>query len=79
LSLTDGLDRYFAGWNDHDPAAVVGSLVEGGTYEDPTTAGPLSGDALADNVAGLVVGFPDVHSTWSAQPPRARPRPPPRG
>jgi steroid delta-isomerase-like uncharacterized protein len=61
MSLTDALDRYFAGWNDHDPAAVVGSLVEGGTYEDPTTAGPLSGDALAENVAGLVVGFPDVH------------------
>jgi len=61
VSLMDALDRYLAGWNDHDPVAVVGSLVEGGTYEDPTTAGPLSGDALAEVVAALVVGFPDVH------------------
>ncbi len=61
MSLTDALHRYFAGWNDHDPVAVVGSLVMSGTYEDPTTAGPLSGDALAENVAGLIVGFPDVH------------------
>ncbi len=61
MSLTDALKRYFAGWNDRDPSAVVGSLINGGTYEDPTTAGPLSGDALAKNVAGLVVAFPDVY------------------
>src|SRR5439155_25993484 len=34
--------------------------VDGGTYEDPTTSGPLSGDVLHQNVAGLVEGFPDV-------------------
>jgi len=61
MSLTDALDRYFNGWNDHDPPAIVASLVDGGTYEDPTTGGPLSGDALAENVAALLVGFPDVH------------------
>src|SRR5579863_4039766 len=61
MALMDALDRYFAGWNDHDPAGVVGSLVEGGTYEDPTTEGPLTGDALAGNVAVLLAGFPDLH------------------
>ena len=61
MSVTDALDRYYTGWNDHDSAAVVGSLVEGGTYEAPTTAGPLSGDALAENVARLVARLPDVH------------------
>ena len=61
MSFTDVLDRYFAGWNDHDPAAVVATLVEDGTYEDPTTAVPKSGNALFEHVAGLVAGFPDVH------------------
>lgn len=61
MSLTGALDRYFAAWNDHDPDAVVRSLAPGGTYEDPTTGGPLSGDALAANVTTLLTGFPDLH------------------
>ena len=61
MSLTDALDRYFAAWNDHDPDAVVRSLAEDGSYEDPTTGGPLTGDALAENVAALLTGFPDLH------------------
>src|SRR5579872_5588826 len=61
MALSDALDRYFAAWNDHDPAAVVASLTDKGTYEDPTTGGPLAGDALAQNVDSLLTGFPDVH------------------
>jgi hypothetical protein len=61
MSFTDVLGRYFACWNDHDPAGVVSALVEGGTYEDPTTAGPCSGAALFEHVAGLIGRFPDVH------------------
>jgi len=61
MSLTDALDRYFAAWNDHDPDAVVASLADGGSYQDPTTGGPLTGDALAANVATLLTGFPDLH------------------
>ncbi len=61
MSLTAALDRYFAAWNNHDPDAVVRSLVEGGSYEDPTTGGPLTGDALAANVATLLTGLPDLH------------------
>jgi hypothetical protein len=79
MSLTDALDRYFAAWNDHDPDAVVRSLASGGSYEDATTGRPLTGDALAANVAALLAGFPDLHSTWSARPPPATPRPPPSG
>src|SRR5262245_27959761 len=61
MSLTDALDRYFTAWNGHDPEGVVCSLVKGGSYEDPTTGGPLTGDALAANVAALLTGFPDLH------------------
>jgi hypothetical protein len=52
MSLTEALERYFSAWNDHDPDAVVSSFAGGGTYEDPTTAGPLRGKAPVDNVAG---------------------------
>jgi steroid delta-isomerase-like uncharacterized protein len=61
MALADALDTYFSGWNDHDPAGVVASLAEGGTYEDPTTGGPLSGAALVENIEALLVGFPDLH------------------
>jgi steroid delta-isomerase-like uncharacterized protein len=60
MALDDALDRYFAAWNAHDPEGVVAALTDGGTYEDPTTGGPIGGDALAANVAGLVEGFPDL-------------------
>jgi len=60
MALTDSLDRYFAGWNAGDGPAVVASLTPDGTYEDPTTGGPLNGDALAASVAGVVTGFPDL-------------------
>jgi hypothetical protein len=39
---------------------VPAALTEGGTYEDPTTGGPISGDALTANVAGVLAAFPDV-------------------
>lgn len=61
MSLNQALDRYFDAWNAHDPQAVVTALSTGGTYEDPTTGGPLTGDALAENVGTLMTGFPDVH------------------
>ncbi len=60
MALDDALDRYFDAWNAHDPDGVVAALTDDGTYEDPTTGGPLHGDALAANVAGLVEGFPDL-------------------
>jgi steroid delta-isomerase-like uncharacterized protein len=61
MAIADALDRYFDAWNAHDGDAVVASLTADGTYEDPTTGGPLSGDALAANVDGLAAGFPDLH------------------
>jgi len=72
MSLTGALDRYFAAWNDHDPDAVVPSLAGGGSHEDATTGGPLTGDALAANVAALLAGFPTCISTRSAWPHQRR-------
>jgi steroid delta-isomerase-like uncharacterized protein len=61
MTIDTALDRYFDAWNSHQPDQVVASLTDDGTYEDPTTGGPLSGAALAANVAGVCEGFPDVH------------------
>jgi len=52
--------RYFDAWNQRDPSAVLDTLAKGGTYSDPMTGGPLSGDALAAYIQGLVSAFPDV-------------------
>lgn len=60
MSLHSALDRYFDAWNAHDPDAVVASMTDTGTYEDPTTGGPLAGDALRDSITSLLVGFPDL-------------------
>jgi len=58
--MMQALDRYFDAWNSHDPGQVVAALTDDGTYEDPTTGGPLNGDALAASVAGVYDAFPDV-------------------
>jgi steroid delta-isomerase-like uncharacterized protein len=51
---------YLQGWNDHDGAAVARLFAPSGTYVDPTLPGPLSGEAIAEYVAGLVAAFPDL-------------------
>jgi steroid delta-isomerase-like uncharacterized protein len=61
MSIDTALQRYFDAWNSHEAALVPDALTDGGTYEDPTTGGPLSGDALTASVAGVYAGFPDVH------------------
>ena len=38
----------------------MAALTPGGTYEDPTTGGPVTGDALAASVTDVATGFPDL-------------------
>jgi hypothetical protein len=45
----------------------------------PPPGGPLSGDALAANVAALLAGFPDLHFDLVSMAPPATPRPLPSG
>jgi steroid delta-isomerase-like uncharacterized protein len=51
---------YLQGWIDRDMAAIHASLTEDGTYEDPSTGGPIAGDALRSYVTGLWAAFPDL-------------------
>ena len=50
MSIDTALEQYFAAWNSHQPELVPAALTDGGTYEDPTTGGQLSGDALTASV-----------------------------
>jgi hypothetical protein len=45
----------------------------------PPPGGPLSGDALAANMAALLAGFPDLHFDLVSMAPPAPPRPQPSG
>ncbi len=59
LSLQQA-QHYFDAWNARDAAAIVATFAPGGTYEDPTTPGPLTGEAIGRYAAGLWAAFPDL-------------------
>lgn len=63
LSSTHPVDlchRYFAAWQQRDAHAVLSTLAPDGTYEDPTTGGPVQGQAFAATMQGLWAAFPDL-------------------
>lgn len=60
MNALEVAQQYFDGWNSRDPQAVLATLADGGTYQDPATGGPLSGEALVAYMNGLFAGFPDV-------------------
>jgi steroid delta-isomerase-like uncharacterized protein len=53
-------ERYFDGWNRRDPAAVLDTMAPNGTYADPSTGGPISGDAFTGYMKRLFSAFPDA-------------------
>jgi ketosteroid isomerase-like protein len=52
--------RYFDAWNRHDAAAIVATFAPDGVYSDPTSGGPLTGDAIGAYAAGLWAALPDL-------------------
>jgi steroid delta-isomerase-like uncharacterized protein len=54
------LAGYVEAWNRHDGPGIVATFASGGTYSDPMTGGPLSGDAIARYAEGLWQAFPDL-------------------
>lgn len=61
LSPLKAAQAYLSAWNAHDPAAVLATFADTGTYLDPTLPGPIGGQALAGYVTGLCAAFPDLH------------------
>jgi steroid delta-isomerase-like uncharacterized protein len=60
VTALDTAQQYFDAWNRRDPVAVLATMADGGTYADPTTGGPVTGEAFADNMRRLFSAFPDV-------------------
>lgn len=56
----DCVHRYFDAWNARDADAILASLSPQGTYQDPTTAGPISGEAIRGYVGALWSALPDL-------------------
>jgi steroid delta-isomerase-like uncharacterized protein len=52
--------RYTQAWADRDADAILATFGEGGTYEDPATGGPISGQALRAYAGSLWSAFPDL-------------------
>jgi steroid delta-isomerase-like uncharacterized protein len=52
--------RYVQAWVERDADAILAHLGGRGTYEDPATSGPISGEALRAYVEGLWSAFPDL-------------------
>lgn len=72
--------QYFDAWRHHDGDAILASMAPGGTYRDPTTPGPIGGEALKGYATALWTAFPDLdfevgpierlddhrtHATWT--------------
>jgi steroid delta-isomerase-like uncharacterized protein len=53
--------NYIEAWNRRDPAAVLDALLKEGTYTDPSTPGPISGQAFATYIYRLISNLPDLH------------------
>jgi steroid delta-isomerase-like uncharacterized protein len=60
MSSLQQAQRYFDAWNAQDAAAIVATFAPGGTYQDPTTPGPLTGEAIGHYATGLWAAFPDL-------------------
>ena len=60
MNPIDVAQQYFDAWNRRDPAAVLATMAEDGTYSDPGTGGPISGQAFAGYMQGLFAAFPDT-------------------
>ncbi len=59
MNPLDVAQTYFDAWNQRDPAAIIATFAEGGTYSDPTVPA-LTGSALATHAGGLFAAFPDL-------------------
>ncbi len=60
MSNIAAIEAYFRGWTNRDAEAILASLTHDGTYEDPTTRQPISGEAIRAYVSALWSSYPDL-------------------
>ena len=57
---TQVFQQYTDAWNSHDAAAIIATFAAEGTYTDPVTPGPLTGEAIGTYAKSLWDAFPDL-------------------
>jgi steroid delta-isomerase-like uncharacterized protein len=60
MSHLDAVNRYLEGWIVRDADQVLSTLTPDGTYEDPSSRRPVSGEAFRGYMKGLWAAFPDL-------------------
>jgi steroid delta-isomerase-like uncharacterized protein len=68
VSVLDVAQLYFDAWNQHDPALLIATFEPGGTYRDPSTREPVSGESLGAYARSLFAAFPDLSFTLAGAP-----------
>lgn len=61
MSNVNLAQAYFDAWNARDAKAILATLGETGTYEDPKSGGPIGGAQLEGYVQALWSAFPDLN------------------
>jgi steroid delta-isomerase-like uncharacterized protein len=61
MSTLATVQACFGAWQARDADAVLASLTADGTYEDPSSGGPIGGEVLRAYVTGIWSAFPDLH------------------
>jgi len=61
MSALEAANKYFNAWNARDAGAILASLNPSGTYADPMTGGPLTGEGIREYVELLWSAFPDLN------------------
>jgi steroid delta-isomerase-like uncharacterized protein len=60
MSNLEAAQAYINAWNNRDADAILASLTPDGTYEDPATTAPITGEAIRSYVSGLWSSYPDL-------------------
>ena len=60
MELPQIINTYIETFNRHDLDAWLATFAPDGTYLDPTTAQPLSGQALKNHFDVILIRFPDA-------------------
>ena len=60
MQATEVARRYIDAWNTRSPTEINEMFIDGGTYTDPVSNGPLTGLAIGAFAEGLFASFPDL-------------------
>lgn len=60
MEIPEVVTSYVDAFAHADVDACAGAFAPDGSYSDPGTAGPLSGQAIRDHFAAFFSGFPDA-------------------